>query len=79
MFTSLELQTLQGLGLAHLAGVAVGTVTQLIAELVEVDLLEQVKDSLGTHLGDELRRISIVEHIVVLRNLVVDDVEILFL
>ena len=74
-----DLQTLQGLGLAHLAGVAVGTVTQLIAELVEVDLLEQVKDSLGTHLGDELRRISIVEHIVVLRNLVVDDVEILFL
>ena len=38
-----------------------GTVAQVVRELVEIELGEQIIDSLGTHLGDELVRIAIVE------------------
>ena len=41
--------------------------------------MKKVEDSLGTHLGDELVRIAVIEKIVVLIKTVVDNVDILFL
>ena len=41
--------------------------------------MKKVEDSLGTHLGDELVRIAVIEKIVVLIETVVDNVDILFL
>jgi len=74
-----NLKTLQSLGLAHLAGIVVGTVAKLIAQGIEVEVFEQVKHSLGTHLGNELVRIAVIEQVVVGIQAVVDNIEVLFL
>jgi hypothetical protein len=41
--------------------------------------MKEVEDSLGTHLGDELVRIAVIEKIIVLIKAVVDDVDVLIL
>ena len=73
-----HLQALECLGLALLAAVLVGLVAQRVRQLVEVDVLEQVIDGLGAHLGDKLVGIVVLEALVVLGQLV-EDVEVLFL
>ena len=40
--------------------------------------MQQVKNSLSTHLGNELIRIGIVKEIVIGINFVINDIEILF-
>ena len=51
---------------------------ELVGKLVELEVLEQVIDSLGAHLCDELLGIVILELLVACRKLL-EDVEILFL
>ncbi len=73
-----HLQALQGLGLALLRGLLVGLVAQLIGERVEVELHQEVVDSLGTHLGHKLVGVVVVELVIVFRQLL-HDVHILVL
>ena len=63
-----DLQALQSFLLALVRTVGVSTVTELVSQCVEVDLGEQVVDSLCTHLGDELLRISIFQVAVAFRQ-----------
>ena len=67
-----HLQALESLGLALLAAVGIGTVAQLIRELVQVDVAQQVEDGLGAHLGYELVGIVVGQVLVLLAQLVHD-------
>ena len=60
-----DLKALQGVGLALLRRVVVGTVAQFVGQCVEVEVGEQVVDGLGTHLGNELVGIGVVKQVVV--------------
>ena len=51
---------------------------QVVRYLVEIEPGQQVVDSLGTHLGDKLVRVAVVEVLVVGRK-AFNDVEIFFL
>ena len=74
-----HLQTLERLGLALLRRVVVGPSAQFLSQQVEVEACEQIVDSLGTHLGDELVGVGIVEPFVALGQLVFENIEILIL
>ena len=67
-----HLTALEGIGLALLRCLVAGTVAQLVRELVEVELGEQVIDSLSTHLSDKLVRIAIVKIAIALGQLLLD-------
>ena len=73
-----HLKTLQGLVLPLLAGLRVGTVAQLVAQAVEVEVGQHVVQGLGTHLGHEFVGVLLVEVLVVLGQRI-DDVEVLLL
>ena len=72
------LQALQSLGLALLRAVGVGLMAQVVAQLVEVQILQKVVDGLGAHLGDEFIGV-VVGQIAILLGQTVHEVEILFL
>ena len=54
-------------------------VAELIAQAIEIQICQQVVNSLGTHLSDELVRIIILKEVVVRIELLINDFEILIL
>ena len=71
--------TIQGLVLALLRRVGIGTVAQFVGKGVEIQFLQQLVDSLGTHLGNELIGVGVLKIIVILRQLIVENIVILVL
>ena len=63
-----DVQALQRLALTLLRGLGRSLVTQGVGHRIEVDLLQERVDRLGTHLGDELVGVRIVERLVALRQ-----------
>ena len=70
-----DLQPLQGFVFALLRGIGHGLMTQVVRERVQIDTRQEVVDGLGTDLGDELVRVGVFQHLVVLRQ-GVDDVQV---
>ena len=73
-----HIQTFERLALALLRGFRRSLVTQGIGHGIQIDLLKQRIDRLGTHLGHELVGIAVIERLVALRQRA-HDVQILFL
>ena len=72
------LQTLEGFLLALLAGFVVGAVAQVVRQLGQVQTLKQHQQRIGTHLGDELIGVGIVQVVVVLVRQAVQGIQVLF-
>ena len=73
-----DLKAFQRLGLALLRRFGIGLVAQRIGQLVQVEFGQQGIERGGAHVGDELVRVGVVQHLVFLRQ-GVDDVQILLL
>ena len=73
-----HIQAFERLALALLRGFRRSLVTQGIGHGIQIDLLKQRIDRLGTHLGHELVGIAVIERLVALRQRA-HDVQILFL
>ena len=71
-----HLQTFQSLGLTLLRRVVVGSATQFLCQQVEVEIHEQVVDCLGTHFGDKLIGVGVLQTLIAFGKTVFDDVEI---
>ena len=73
-----HLKALERFGLALLRAIFVGGVAQSVAELVEVDVGEEVENGLGTHLGHKLVGVVVGELAVALGQ-TLDEFEVVFL
>ena len=73
-----DAKALECLGLALLGGLALSLVAQVVGYLVQIQVGEQSVDGLGSHTGDELLGIAVVQGLVVLGQ-AVQDVEVLVL
>ena len=74
-----HLQALQSLCLALYGCLGAGLVAQLVRESVEVQVSQKLIDSLGTHLGDELVGIAVLEKVIIGIQTIIYDVDILLL
>ena len=72
-----HLQSLQRLALALLRSLGVGRVTQVVRQLIQIEVGEHVVQRLRPHFGDEFVRILVVQVLVFLRE-GLEDVEVFF-
>ena len=62
------MEAFEGLVFALHRGLGASLVAEVVAELVEVDLLKEHLEGFGTHLGDELVGVGVFEELVVTRE-----------
>ena len=64
------MKTLECIVLLRYRTIIVGAVAELVREAIEIDALQEVKNSLCTHLSDELIGIGILEILILTRKLI---------